>query len=176
MKLVYFAGKVAQGNWRDKLLGDRCMTRGQFQFLPGNAYNGPFGLSCDHGCAHKPGTHAATKPTADGYSCEGFTDENGLDAGYLPRKVAVDRCLRQIKASDVVVAYVEAEAHATLAELGYASAAGKRILLWVDHELAKDAKTHVDEFWFVKRLPGVVFMGYGEPELDLHLLHQFLKK
>ena len=173
MKKVYFAGKVAQGNWRDKLLGDRCMTRGQFQFMSGHAYNGPFGLSCDHGCAHKPGTHAAARPTVDGYSCEDFTGGDGRIAKYLPRKAAVDRCLYQIKTSDLVIAYIEAEAHGTLAEIGYASAMGKQILLWVDHELAKDEETGVDEFWFIKRMRGVAFMGYGEPERDL--LYRLLK-
>lgn len=168
MKLVYFAGKVARGNWRDKLLGDRCMTRDRFRFRDGCVYGGPFGLSCDHGCAHRPGTHAITNPTLEAHEtyCH-FTDGHGLDAEYLPRGAAVDRCLYQIKSADIVVVYLEAAAHGTLAEIGYASAVGKPILLWIDHELAKDEKTNVDEFWFVKRLPGVVFMGYGEPERDL---------
>ena len=50
---------------------------------------------------------------------------------------------------------------------------GKQILLWVDHGLAKDEETHVDEFWFIKRMRGVAFMGYGEPERDL--LYRLLK-
>ena len=50
---------------------------------------------------------------------------------------------------------------------------GKQILLWVDHALAKDEETGVDEFWFIKRMRGVAFMGYGEPERDL--LYRLLK-
>lgn len=165
MKKVYFAGKVACGNWRDKLAGSRSMSMGEHQFVPGFLYAGPFGIGCDHGCAHQPGTHAATEPSLENHKsgCGSYF----LEDTYIPREILVSRCLRQIKDSDFVVAYLEAEAHGTIAEIGYASAAGKRVLLWVDHALAKDKKTHVDEFWFIKRMPGVVFMGYGEPEKDL---------
>ena len=173
MKKVYFAGKVAKGNWRDRLLGCRCMSMGEHQFAPGLLYVGPFGLGCDHGCAHRPGTHAATEPAIGNYkNCCDFTPGGCFDETYISREELVSRCIRQINASDLVVAYLEAEAHGTIAEIGYASAVGKTVMLWIDHALAKDKKTHVDEFWFIKRLPSVAFMGYGEPEKDLMLFRK----
>ena len=172
MNKVYFAGKVARGNWRERLLGDGCMSRRDFPFTSGCVYGGPFALSCDHGCSHEPGTHACAAPqVGEGYCT--FTDEHGKITDYVPRQTAVNRCLQQIKMCDRVVAYLEADAHGTLAEIGYASALRKPIFLWLHHSLAKDEETGVDEFWFVKRLTGVTFMGYGEPEREF--LNKLLK-
>jgi hypothetical protein len=131
---IYFAGKIAQGNWRDQILGGRigssndaydnreCLFNPKIDLREdrGNFwYGGPFFISCDHGCAHGPGLHAASGSCYDGYS-------RPLET--RPKIWAANR--RLIERADYVFAYIdETNCFGTLIELGYAAALKKR--LWV---------------------------------------------
>jgi very-short-patch-repair endonuclease len=79
-------------------------------------YTGPYFASDDHGCFHGPTSHGCAE-CMDGYDT-------------LPRKLVVKCCLSAIARSDLIFAWIEdPTAHGTLAELGYAHALGKKILI-----------------------------------------------
>jgi hypothetical protein len=133
---IYFAGKIAKGNWRAKILGDRvgswndsyehmdCLFDPEADLREdrsGFYYGGPFFISCDHGCAHGPGGHAASGSCYDG---GGY----GKLLGTRAKIWTANR--RLIERADYVFAYIdETDCFGTLIELGYAAALKKS--LWV---------------------------------------------
>lgn len=152
---IYLAGKIAQNDWRHDLMpGLRGAwseyyldpnERSGWPILrdalgPGLHYVGPFFISCDHGCAHGANSHGVEE-------CGTPPDERGFDSTE-GRRVA-QLCLDAIDGADIVLAKVRRSAHGTIAEIGYASAMGKRV--FVEYEDAASAK----HAWFVGRMPGV---------------------
>jgi Nucleoside 2-deoxyribosyltransferase len=166
---IYFAGKIKKGNWRAKILGDRgswndaynnmdCLLdpkvdlredRGSFW------YGGPFFISCDHGCAHGRGLHAASG------SCGGYG--NLLET--RSKIWAANR--RLIERADNVFAYIdETDCFGTLIELGYAAALEKP--LWVAFGRNVSIEKF-DDMWMARECGGEGYPTYpwyghvGEP-------------
>lgn len=185
---VYFAGKVKHGGGyrRSLLQNGRVMSegvhKGKVKGYP-VIYTGPFALSCDHGCAHFDGTHGWNNN-----GCGGSDGIHDYPAGerYLTATELVNRCFQQIANSDAIHAYIDsADCHGTLAELGYAAGIQKPIFLVFSEDFDTERQylelvetdcehmgSHIrDDFWFVRNLPGVQSVFYGnEATIDPILL------
>ena len=160
---VYLAGKIGKNDWRHTIvpgLRDALYEHGPFDagtFI----YNGPFFVSCDHGCNHGPNTHGAL-PAWD----------QSADPCYLPneyaqpdRREVARRALEGVRKSQLVFAYINAlDCIGTIFEIGIAVQMRKPVTLCID--------PHIDEgeFWLPEQSPGVtIFPGIGEGELPLVL-------
>ena len=137
---VYLAGKIGQTDWRHGLVptlrghvwADGPIDAGDF------LYCGPFFVSCDHGCNHRPGSHGAAA------GCGGqpkFTHSEVVKHNNQ----ALDDC-------DLVFAYITSpDCYGTLHELGWAVRAGKRVLVVFAPGMP------VDDFWYVSEQADAVF-------------------
>lgn len=119
---IYLAGKIEKNCWRhsivDSLRGgtladgnapwhSRNMERSIFGI---HDYTGPFFVGCDHGCYH-------------GYNSHGVgVVSSGCESTPAPTKQeTVDRCLRAIRASQLVFVWIDAlDCYGTLCEMGFA--------------------------------------------------------
>lgn len=142
---IYLAGKVSKTCWRHDLVGglrgawssDRAEQRQPWPILRGALpggydYVGPYFVSCDHGCAHRSGTHGA------GQDCSGAFP--GLDTRRMD---VVNSCMRALKHADVVFAWIECQTcHGTLHEVGNALGLEKEV--WI----GCPSRAAVDELWF----------------------------
>ena len=178
---LYLAGPVSKDGWRDSLFGYRSMSslntavethRGTL------IYGGPVALGCDHGCYHRPGTHASLYLPAE-IGCEPNTDDPTYEDGPDPRGAVVRRCFHQIRKADAVIVFIERpNCFGTWAELGAACVTGKPTIMLINPDLApgpwiqqdSETNTHrwcppVDEWWFVKRMAATCL--YAKPTLPL---------
>jgi hypothetical protein len=106
---LYLAGKVSKFCWRHGLVtGLREHTWGNGPLAQaGFTYLGPFFISCDHGCAHTPGSH--------GNAFGGSLAQN------MARKEVARLCREAISNSDLVFAYIDSkDCFGTLVEIGWA--------------------------------------------------------
>lgn len=131
---VYLAGKIRKHCWRHTLVSglrnhhwtDGPLNQDDFLFI------GPFFVSCDHGCYHKPNKHG------NGVGCTPDLDTT--------KKSVVRLCLKAIDEADLVFCYVDAkDCYGTIAEIGYAHARKKRIVIALAPEVAGIKE---NEFWF----------------------------
>lgn len=151
---VYCAGKISKNDWRHQLF-PRIREVNQTFYLDGLdaphcipslgpfVYCGPFFLSCDHGCAHGPNTHGLGADEA------GF--RHGVVCGKEPpsRDEVVQRCLRWLRNSSVVFAWIDdATAYGTVAEIGYAVALGKPVCLYEPNEGFRGE----EHLWFARQM------------------------
>jgi len=148
---LYLAGRIVKGGgWREKVLGHRPMSVSDGEILdgpwgdfpiPGSIHfvTGPWFISCDHGCAHRENAHGIL-----GGGC--LTD---VVPGHLGNRwTIVERCLDAIDRCDVFFAWLEPGAYGTVAELGYAKAKGKEIVVAMDveHEM------EISDLWFARHM------------------------
>lgn len=171
---VYLAGKIRKHDWRHQLvrsLGADLDTRDieewnqpwpRLPLASGHTYMGPFFTGDDHGCAHVSGSHGNTD------SCW----PNNLPG---VQAFVFSECLRAIRQSDLVFAWLdESDAYGTYAELGFARALHKRIVIalgprLVRQEVAAEVLQAArvdhdrDELWFVKSLADQVIRGCHHP-------------
>lgn len=161
---IYLAGKIGKNDWRHDLVKEVYPSQGRswtlglreiwntydtsddpWPIIPQGVlkrwdYVGPYFLGCDHGCAHGPGSHGVAATTWG--DCAG---------DKLHKDETVGRCLKAIDAADVVFAWLDdPTAYGTLAELGYAVARGKRVI--IAHPSGFDPA----EFWFVMQMADLV--------------------
>lgn len=152
-KSIYLAGKISHGDWRHGIVknlreqfsgdcsGEICsggyLHKNGNTWVPGRApdewpvlpnavfgldYTGPYFVSDDHGCCHGDDSHGAA------------ADHDGLYDGPHnsdPRRGNVIKwCLDAIWRSDIVFAWIDdTTCYGTLAEIGYAKALEKIILI-----------------------------------------------
>jgi nucleoside 2-deoxyribosyltransferase len=113
-------------------------------------YGGPFFVSCDHRCAHGPGSHGSGANDVGDY-CTGF-DET------ITRKVFKINCARLSRA-DLVFAYInELDCYGTLVELGMVYAQRKRVVLAFGERIWCRTKD-VRELWMARRCADEVHVG-----------------
>jgi very-short-patch-repair endonuclease len=193
---VYLAGKITKHGWRDAIVpwgsgkypGNQNDDETGVDWNRGDAWDprfvpqewaprecaqysitGPFFIGCDHGCTHGESTHA----TAGGCVQSHYGDMRA-EARWL--------CLKAINRSDIVFAWLDdATAYGTIAELGYASALGKRIVIavppcptervheWIGARGLEEYQTcgcmrHGDT-WFVAGMPGVAVIEATDPHV-----------
>ncbi len=191
---VYLAGKITKHGWRDAIVmsghtaghwvdyddgvdidwnsGDiwepeNTPREWSLRENPRYAITGPFFVGCDHGCTHGKSTHAIA-----GGCVQSHYGEMRDEARRL--------CLAAIRGSDIVFAWLDdATAYGTIAEIGYASALGKRIVVAVPpcptervHEWVQEARNDVyqtcgcmrhGDTWFVTGMPGVTVIEAADP-------------
>lgn len=181
---VYLAGKITKHGWRDAIVprgnpavidirddavgliwnigdlrGRSCAPR-EWTLRDNSrsiyAITGPFFVGCDHGCTHGTSSHATVGGCVGGHRGEMRDEVRRL-------------CLAAIRASDIVFAWLDdATAHGTIAEIGYASALGKRILIAVppcptEHKRRACECILHGETWFVTGMPGVAVIEAADP-------------
>ena len=140
---IYLAGKIEANDWRHTItlqLRSCVYNAGEWKRvtflttqLPGVRYSGPFFVACDHGCAHGPNSHGA----AGARGCV-----QGISRAEIIAKAQLG-----IRQCDLFIVYAGLDfstAFGTLAEMGYAHALKKEIILIADPGL------DLTEFWFVR--------------------------
>lgn len=130
---VYMAGKVEKNGWRHDLVPRlRGWEQGDGPIVcPRFVYVGPWVLSCDHGCRHRPGNHGLA-----GSGCDGVIISR--------REVFTDNQTSLVSA-DLVFAFIEArDAFGTIAEIGFAAKASIPVYLCFAPDLDRD------DFWYVE--------------------------
>ena len=149
---VYLAGKIKSNGWRQEIVDIRNNFYGdkknkirngiEIRYKNNIYITGPFFLSCDHSCYHGDNSH--------GVGLNSYNDCYGLTDNFSEDEVK-DICLRQIKKSDVIFAYINDDTcYGTLYELGYAKSLGKKIIiLFESGKLMKD-------MWFIYQKEDIV--------------------
>jgi len=173
----YFAGKIEKSCWRHSIVpylrGAWWNNNGPigYPLIDGHhEYVGPFFSSCDHGCFHRPSTHASM--------------ENPCCASneILEPKQIVGYCIEAINKSDIIFAWIDdPSAYASLVEIGFATNLKKEIWLgihssleerWFDEnqytEHCPDIYRH--EFWFIadmiRRFNRSAMFGYFDSAIE----------
>lgn len=141
---VYLAGKIEMNGWREAFNYRNGYTPGDMtiQDLANYSYKinnyltitGPTIIGCDHGCYHQPNSH--------GCKCEWeylIPTLDNPDVLYI--------CKNQIERAEILFAYIDCcDCYGTLAEIGYAHAYGKTIIIkFATEELQKD-------MWFISQM------------------------
>ena len=146
---VYLAGKIRHCGWREAYNGYRNHSMHRYDYnselVVDNELTivGPFFISCDHGCYHGENTHGVE---AIGY--ENYEDEwGGCMGDFYSRKDVLDICKFQIDKADIVFAYIDCgDCFGTLAEIGYAHAKGKTIVVQFANDKLKE------DMWFIDKM------------------------
>jgi hypothetical protein len=123
---IYMAGKIGGNDWRHTIVphlrdDDRAWCKKDT--LPtsdGNAYVGPFFISCDHRCYHGANCHGAR----NGWDCLGVPSPTEQDV--------FNKAVEGIQACDLFFAWAGPDfstAYGTHVELGMACALGKKIII-----------------------------------------------
>ena len=148
IRRVYLAGKITHHGWREDVLGfapdnaecvedvsgddawpEEGFRSGPREFL----YVGPYFMANVHSDIHACGSHAWTK----GAPC----------VSTAPALDAHDRCLDAVRRCDLVFAWIEsADCHGSIAEIAYAAAMGKLIVI--------SGPTFIRDLWFVYHFAG----------------------
>jgi len=153
---VYLAGKIDKHDWRGAFINYRSASLWEPDVKPVDWFlakrvainesatmTGPYFISCDHGCYHGEGTH--------GVQCE--WNCLGADHNHMLFRDQVEYISRkQIDAADVVLAYInDPTCYGTLAEIGYARARNKYIIVvYASDELR-------ESMWFVGEMANLVY-------------------
>lgn len=141
---VYLAGKISSvGDWRNSFGNYRRTSVNPDRAVDDFVWNvndyltitGPFFISCDHGCYHGEGQHGV-----------GAKDGGCCDKPYTQKDV-LEICKKQIGRAEIVFAYIDCrDCYGTLAEIGYAHAMGKDVIVrFSSAELKED-------MWFADRM------------------------
>lgn len=166
---VYLAGKISQNDWRSGFHGLSAYDSDAYS--PQNmaelsvdvddelTITGPFFIACDHGCYHGDGRH--------GVGAVGNSYEWGGCMGtFFTKDDVLSVCKRQIDRAEIVFAFIDKpDCYGTLAEIGYAHAKGKEIIIYFADEKLKT------EMWFadkMQRHSEAVSGGW----IEKHLIHR----
>ncbi len=161
---IYLAGRVSKNDWRHDL---GVYMRGRFTAedlptlykdkfpaekaeLDGHRYiyTGPWFIGCDHGGFHGPSNHGVGLVDAEPLCCQPTLPE-GWSEGTSRRALA-QLCYDAIDSSHVVIAWLEEGAYGTVAEVGYARAKGKLVIV------GGPASKPRDDLWFAAASAGQV--------------------
>lgn len=144
---IYLAGKIEKNDWRHEIfrnLRNSQYYRGNGNFkdkmtVDGFLYNGPYFLSCDHGCYHGPNNHGRGVVTA---GCG--------EVGDRSRDV-LNKCLQWIETSDIVFVWLDStDAYGTISEIGYAKALKKPIFIAMDEKFMN--RPFSKDTWFIQTM------------------------
>lgn len=147
--IAYLAGKISKNDWRNKfyycrhVLEPEEIANGLTISANDNlTISGPFFISCDHGCYHGDGKHGV------GAVNSLHTDEwAGCMGSFFTRDEVLGICKKQIDRAEIVFAYInQRDCYGTLAEVGYAHAKGKDVVIVFSDDKLKE------EMWFVDKM------------------------
>lgn len=145
---AYLAGKITCNGWRNWFGHYRDIPEDENPCnltTPVNdhlAVTGPFFISCDHGCYHGDGKHGVGAVNSI-HSHEW----GGCMGNYYTRDDVLKICKAQIDRAEIVFAYIDqSDCYGTLAEIGYAHASGKDLVIAFSSEELKK------EMWFADKM------------------------
>ena len=172
---VYLAGKIRKYDWRSGFHRinvyepdtNSASKLAEF-YVDVNeelTVTGPFFISCDHGCYHGSSSHGV------GAVDSLHSDEwGGCMGNFFTRDDVFNICKRQIDRAEIVFAYIDQnDCYGTLAEIGYAHAKGKEIIIVFDNP---DLKR---EMWFadkMQRNTGIASHGWVTKNLTSRFEHR----
>ena len=143
---VYLAGKIRHCGWREAFSGYREHSMDFVHYDDELTVNdemiitGPFFISCDHGCYHGDGTHGVGARLTE-------SEWSGCLGDFFTREDVVEICKYQIDMADIVFAYIDCfDCYGTLAEIGYAHAKGKTIIIQFSDQSIKE------NMWFLDKM------------------------
>ena len=150
---VYLAGKISFHDWRERFTGYGMAfwehlapneLAERFEYVNDKlTVTGPFFISCDHGCYHGDGKHGVGAVE----SLHSDDEWGGCMGNYYSRHNVLDICKRQIDRAEIVFAYINCDdCYGTLAEIGYAHAKGKDIVIAFGNEKLRR------EMWFADKM------------------------
>lgn len=163
---VYLAGKIGQNNWRVTFGGYKAFSAEPKSIANGYEENmnkqltitGPFFISCDHGCYHGEGQHGVG------------ASFGGCMSDYFTREDVLKICKSQIERAEILFAYIDCEdCYGTIAEIGYAHAIGKDIIIYFT-----DMKLQ-EEMWFIDKMQRNTGIASSE-WIEKNLLSKFRRK
>jgi len=164
---IYFANKISKirpiyginvndDEYYDMVKEDECMScfRINDVFYEDKNFfisTGAVTIGCDHSCFHN-GKHATDDRIIDldgkeiGSGCSGGSYDQ-LDI----KSITLNRCLKQIKASDIVIATInkEQDCFGTIAEVSYAFSLNKYIIVLFEEILDIEKNK---ELWFICKM------------------------
>lgn len=159
---VYLAGKISPNGWRQHIFDMRNIFNGSDNHELYNEhvkYNdyinivGPFFLGCDHSCYHGEGNHGLGINLPNGCYGEDTRSEDEV----------VKICKIQIEKSDVIFAYINDDTcYGTLAEIGYAKALGKHIVV------VFDTRKRAKNMWFIAKLANEAEWGIPYEDINTY--------
>lgn len=180
---IYLAGKIAKGDWRSTIVSVDCdvdaldfdethddlrfarwpvLERAIFDY---HSYVGPYFIGDDHGCGHGRSSHGVGLRDARMGGLSACIDAMTTDREKpTPRRVLA-LCQQAIVDCDILFAWLyDSTAYGTLAEIGFASALGKIVL--VAHPPAWRGKR---DHWFALQMAARVgkFKTPWEALLDM---------
>jgi very-short-patch-repair endonuclease len=152
---VYLAGKISENDWRHEFVPGLRFAFSEDEYLGGNpwpslsmpgglTYVGPF-FTNDHTGVICNGDHAVVDQYAD------------LKDRRDGRRNIVRRCLSAIDEAQFVVAVITNDAHGTIAEVGYAVALGKTVIITPGRNDA--GQPFHGDAWFPAYMPGVYWVS-----------------
>lgn len=160
---IYLAGKVGKNCWRHAVVQGQGVSIGDDEACCGAAgdtplpqwpilrraifgkhdYVGPYFITCDHGCFHGRDSHGSVAEFGHGVRMELKDD--------LRRNSVRQRCLEVIHNADLVFAWIyNKTCYGTLAELGFAKALGKQIVVAMPRDF------NPNDLWFAAGLGTVI--------------------
>lgn len=154
---VYLAGKISKYGWRTFICKnyrniDIREVGSDYEYKENDelTITGPFFIPCDHGCYHGKGSHGVGVDMHEGHYI------GGCMGAPFTRHDVVNICKQQIDNAEIVYAYIDSDdCYGTLAELGYASAKNKLIVIDFQDGVLEEA------MWFVKYLEKNNHSGYS---------------
>lgn len=154
---VYFAGKISKNDWRRYHKSSNpedivnCSEYGINEQL---STTGPFFIACDHGCYHGEGQHGVGARFG------------GCMGDYFTREDVLEICKSQIDKAEILFAYINCrDCYGTIAEIGYAHAIGKDIIIYFANTKLQE------EMWFIDKMQrntGVASSKWIEKNLLSH--------
>lgn len=152
---AYLAGKITKNGWRNNfnypysISAEEIARDYTLHVNDSLAITGPFFISCDHGCYHGDGKHgvgAVDSLHPDERGCHS-EEWGGCMGNFYTKDEVLVICKRQIDRAEIVFAYIdERDCYGTLAEIGYAHAKGKDLVIVFSNECLKK------EMWFADKM------------------------
>lgn len=149
-KKVYLAGKIGKNDWRSEIFkdlrdGNDSKFNRKMEEVDGFLYNGPFFVSCDHGCFHGESQHGRGI-TKIGCGC-GMLGKDGssVESKTSKSKVLSD-CAKDIGSSTHLFVWIDSlDAYGTIAEIGIAYTLGIPIFISLSDKIKK---SDINDLWF----------------------------
>lgn len=150
---AYLAGKISANDWRNSFYSpgvvypDNIKRGLEFKVNENLTVTGPFFISCDHGCYHGPNNHGVGAVNSMPIIFDGNEECSGCMGAFFTRDDVLNICKTQIDKADILLAYIdENNCYGTLAEIGFAHAQGKDIVIVFADENLKQ------EMWFADKM------------------------
>ena len=141
------------------------VTFGIVKGQPDLDYTGPYFMSCDHGCFHGKNSHGVG--AFDGGEIKDSVKHDGLEKVLEDRKKRQEHtvmlCRKAIENSSIFFAWIDDKTcYGTIAEIGYAKALGKTILI--------GGKKRFEDLWFVYAMADICEFDFEDPHEALTIL------